>query len=160
MSSKITFALAFAAILIFTSAAAPSTNAAPTDDACALLTGAQVSAGVSIPVKDGVPITPTDHKVCTWSATKPVPKSTKLVTLMLQTSDWFDKGKAAHLAGTVTTPVTGVGDDAFYLALGENAGLIVKKGNVAFKVAVYADVPLADKEAMEKTLALQIVSKL
>jgi len=160
MSSRINILLVFAAIFIFTSAAAPSANAAPPDDACALLTASQVSAGVSVPVKDGVPITPTDHKVCTWSATKPVPKSTKFVTLLLQAADSFQAGKSMKAPGLVVTPVTGVGDDAFYLAVGDQVGLIVKKGNVAFKVAVYADIPLAEKEAMEKTLALQIVSKL
>jgi hypothetical protein len=160
MSSKIRVALAFAAAFVFISFVAPSANAASPEDACALLTAAQVSAGVSVSVKDGVPITPTDHKVCTWAATKPVPKSTKWVTLMLETVEAFQTGKASHLPGIVITPVSGVGDDAFYLAVGDNAGLIVKKGNVAFKVAVYADIPLADKEAMEKTLALQIVSKL
>lgn len=160
MSSKISVALLCAAIFLFISVTAPSANAAPPDDACALVTPAQISAGARVPVNDGVPITPTDHKVCTWNATKPVPKSTKFVTLMLQTADWFDKGKAAHLPGTVVTPATGVGDDAFYLALGDNVGLMVKKGGVAFKIAVYADVPVADKQAMEKALAQQIVSKL
>jgi hypothetical protein len=160
MSSKINILLAFAAILVLTSATAPSAKAAPPDDACAFLTAAQVSAGVGVPIKDGVPITPTDKKVCTWSATKPAPKSTKFVTLLLQTADSFQAGKSMKAPGIIVTAVTGVGDDAFYLAVGDQVGLIVKKGNVAFKVAVYADIPLADKEAMEKTLALQVVSKL
>ena len=159
MSSKISVGLAIVAIFLFISVTTPSANAAPPDDACALLTSAQVSAGARVPVNDGAPITPTDHKVCTWNATKPVPKSTKFVTLMLQTADWFDKGKAAHLPGTVITPEP-ESVRRLYLALGENVGLMVKKGNVAFKVAVYADVPVADKQAMEKALALQIVSKL
>jgi hypothetical protein len=46
------------------------------------------------------------------------------------------------------------------LAVGKNVGLIVKKGNVAFKVAVYDHSPLEKKQAMEKTLAQQVVSKL
>jgi len=160
MSSRIKVSLAFAALFIFSSAAAPSANAAPTADACALLTTAQVSAGVGVPVKDGAPITPTDKNLCTWNAAKPAPKSTKFVTLLLQTADSFQAGKSMRAPGLVVTPVTGLGDDAFYLAVGDQVGLIVKKGNVAFKVAVYADIPLADKEAMEKTLAQQIVSKL
>jgi hypothetical protein len=51
-------------------------------------------------------------------------------------------------------------DDAYYLGGGKNVGLIVKKGNVSFKVAVYGDSPIEKKEAMEKTLAQQVVSKL
>lgn len=44
--------------------------------------------------------------------------------------------------------------------MGSNVGLIVKKGNVAFKVAVYANLPIEKKQAMEKTLAQQVDSKL
>ena len=160
MSSKIRVALVIAAIFIFTSAVAPSANATPSDDACALLTTAQVSAGARVPVNDGVPITPTDKKVCSWNATKPVPKSTKFVTLALQAPEGFQAGKSMKAPTIIVTPVTGVGDDAYYLALGDNVGLIVKKGNVVFKVAVYADVPIEDKRAMEKTLAQEAVSRL
>jgi hypothetical protein len=41
-----------------------------------------------------------------------------------------------------------------------DAALLVKKGNVAFKVAVYGRSPLEQKEAVAKTLAEQVVSKL
>jgi len=160
MSSKIIRVALISSIFILTSTFTPAANAAPADDACALLTPAQVAAGAGVPVNNGVPILPTDHKVCTWNATKPVPKSTKFVTLLLENLNAFQAGKSSHMAGIVITPVSGVGDDAYYLAVADNAGLIVKKGNLAFKVAVYADLPLAAKEAMEKTLALQILSKL
>jgi len=60
----------------------------------------------------------------------------------------------------VVTSVTGLGDDAYYLAVGSNVGLIVKKGNIAFKVAVYASSPLDKKQALQKTLAQQVLSSL
>jgi hypothetical protein len=41
-----------------------------------------------------------------------------------------------------------------------DAALLVKKGNVTFKVAVYVRSPLEQKEAVAKTLAEQVVSKL
>ena len=44
--------------------------------------------------------------------------------------------------------------------MGSNVGLIVKKGNVAFMVAVYGDLLIEKKPAIEKTLAQQVVSKL
>ena len=53
-----------------------------------------------------------------------------------------------------------LGDDAFFLAVGDQVGLIVKKGSGAFKVAVYAKLSVDQKEAMEKALAAQIVSQL
>ncbi len=82
---------------------------------------------------------------------------------MLQDVSGFEGGK--RLGQTASkdlsvAPISGVGDDAYYLALGEQVGLIVKKGNVAFKVAVYARVPIESKEAKEKILAQQVVAGL
>jgi hypothetical protein len=57
------------------------------------------------------------------------------------------------------TPVSGVGDAAFYLALGDNVGLIVKKGSGAFKVAVYQHGPVDKKQAAEKVLAGYVLAK-
>ena len=80
---------------------------------------------------------------------------------MLQTPASFQTGKSAPVGTTIVmTPVTGLGDDAYYLALEDNVSLFVKKGNVVFKIGVLGDVTIADKQAMEKTLARQIVSKL
>jgi hypothetical protein len=89
-----------------------------------------------------------------------VEKSTKFVTLFLQTADAFQAGRLASVPSIVVTSVSGVGDDAYYLAVGTQVGLIVKKGSITFKVAVYADIPIEKKQAMEKTLALQVVSNL
>jgi hypothetical protein len=56
---------------------------------------------------------------------------------------------------------TGIGDDAYYTTMGTGyTGLMLKKGNVALKVAVYGDMPADKKKAVEKTLALQALSKL
>lgn len=137
----------------------PSANAV-SDDACSLLTQAQVSAAVSISVSAGQYVTPTFQKTCTWNATNAVAQATKFVTLMLEGLDAFQAGKAAPVKTIVVTLVSGIGDDAYYLAVGTNVGLIVKKGNVAFKIAVYGDIPIAKKQSMEKTLAQQIVSQL
>ena len=38
--------------------------------------------------------------------------------------------------------------------------LIAKKGNVEFKFVIYGDLPGEKKKAAEKTLALEVVSKL
>jgi len=102
----------------------------------------------------------TYKEACTWNATSAAPKSAKYTTLVLEGLDAFRAGKQAPVKTIVVTTVTGLGDDAYYLAVGPNVGLIVKKGNVAFKVAVYGDIPLEEKQAMEKTLAQQVVSKL
>jgi hypothetical protein len=76
--------------------------------------------------------------------------------LLREGLDAFQGGKQVLRATIV--PLTGVGDDAYYLAVREQVGLIVKKGSVAFKVAVYGQLPLEKRQAMEKTLAQQVGS--
>ena len=116
---------------------------------------------MSVSVGAGSYVTPTYKKTCTWNAISPVAKSAKYVTLMLQDLDAYEGGKRiGQMKAVSVTSISGIGDDAYYLAVGNNVGLIVKKGNVSFKVAVYADLPIEKKQAMEKTLAQQAVSKL
>jgi hypothetical protein len=158
MASKISLGAVIAAIFI-AGAATPPANAAPPDDACSLLTQAQVSVAVSVSVGAGA-YQGTYKKTCTWNAVSPATKSAKYVTLLLEGLDAYQAGKLAPVKTIVVTPISGIGDDAYYLAVGPNVGLIVRKGNVAFKVAVYGDIPIENKQAMEKTLAQQVVSKL
>jgi hypothetical protein len=160
MSLKTVLGVVLASILILGSAAAPSAKAPPPDDACALLTTAQVSAAAGVPMKDGQYVTPTKKETCTWLATKPAEKSTKIVTLFLEGLNIFQAGKTSSVNSIIVTPASGLGDEAYYVTISTNVVLNVKKGNVAFRVTVYADLPVADKRAMEKTLAEQIVSKL
>jgi hypothetical protein len=156
--SKISLAAVSAVIFMAGAAREPSANAAP-DDACSLLTQAQVSAAVSVSVGAGQH-QGTYKKTCTWYTTSNAAEGAKYVTLMLQGLDAFQAGKLALVKTIVVTPASGIGDDAYYLAVGPNVGLIVKKGNAAFKVAVYGQLPLEKKQAIEKTLALQIISSL
>lgn len=150
-----------AAIFIACAATAPSAKAAPPEDACSLLTPAQIGDAIGVPVSAGTYITPTFKKTCTWKATSQVNQTTPFVTLMLQDLKGYEGGKRlGAMKAVVVTPVSGFGEGAYYLALGDNAGLIVKKGSVAFKVAVYIHLPLAKKEAMEKPLAKDVLSKL
>jgi hypothetical protein len=132
-------------------------------DACTLLTPVQVAAAVGEAVSDGTHVTPTFVKTCTWT---PSGKS-KLgsVTLNLQTAAFYDGGKRqATMAATVGQgtgmKATSVGDDAYYFVTGDQSALFVKKGAVSFKVAVYARIPTAEKEAMELKLAREVVAKL
>ena len=88
------------------------------------------------------------------------------ITLNLQTAANYEGGKqqmamvlAMKPEGVSMKPAS-VGDDAYYFVTGDQAGLLVKKGSVSFKVAVYAKMPLADKEAIELKLAKDVVAKL
>ncbi len=145
-----------AAIAIVITLAAPAARAAPAD-ACALLTAAQVGAVLGGTAQAGTPIMPTDHKVCTWRAAD----GASWVTLMLQTPQAANSGRQLGTVGSiVVTSVSGLGDGAYYLAVGDQVGLIVKKGGAAFKVAVYKHGPVAGKEAGEKVLAGEILSRM
>jgi hypothetical protein len=161
MPVKISLGAVAAAVILFGTAVAPAVNAAPADDACSLLTQAQVGAALGLAVGAGAYQIPTFKKTCTWNATGNAQKGAKYVTLVVEGAD-------AYLAGKKTGPmkansiksVSGIGNDAYYLTANGNVGLNVKKGNVAFKVAVYGDLPIEKKQAMEKALAQQVVSKL
>jgi hypothetical protein len=161
MISATSRAILVLSILVCGAACATTANAAPPGDACALLTPAQVGAALGVPVAAGTYVTPTFKKTCTWNATT---AGSGYVTLMLQDVGAFESGKqlSSMAAATkmVVTPIGGVGDDAYYLALGDQVGFIVKKGNATFKVAVYAHIPIESKQAKEKTLAQQVVSGL
>ena len=125
-----------------------------TDDGCSLLTQAEVSAALGESSGPCEYITPTFKGVGTWH----VGGST--VTVSHQTVSGFSAAKTAFGGKAAITTVSGVGDDAYYLAVGDQVGLIVKKGGSCFKVAVYKHVPLEQKEAMEKALALKAVARL
>ena len=78
---------------------------------------------------------------------------------LLQTPGAFNSGKnlANVSKNVVLTPVGGLGDDAYYLAVSDQVGLVVGS---AYKVAVYQHGPLGPKQTAERTLAGKIVPRL
>lgn len=130
-------------------------------DACAILTPAQVGSVVGVPMSAGAHVTPTFVKTCTWTPSGD--SGVKSVALYLQTAAAYDGGKqmAGRMAaaGASVTPAA-VGDDAYYFVAGDQAGLLVKRGSVSFKVTVYATLPVDGKEATELALAKEALAKL
>ena len=133
-------------------------NSAAPDDACALLTAAQVTAAVGVAVGDGTYVTPTFKKTCTWVPSDSA-SGIRAITLNLQTPDRFAGGKTG-VNVVAMTPASGIGDDAYYLGEGSTEGLFFKKGEHAFKIAVYTTQPLEKKRAEEKALAQLVLAKL
>jgi hypothetical protein len=160
------------AVFIFGGATAPSASAAPPDDACSLLTPAQVSAVLGVSVGAGSHQSPKYLKTCTWTQPNGPMIGSKNVALSLKTVEAFKNTQTQiEQAGALAkaeksdaqpavTPISGIGDDAYYSTDGAHASLSVKKGDVAFNVAVRGDFPSDQVKAMEKTLASQILSKL
>ena len=132
-------------------------------DACTLLTSAQVGAAVGTTVGEGTHVTPTFVKTCTWTPSGKTKVSS--VTLNLQAATMYEGSKrqammgAAAVQGAAVKPAS-VGDDAYYFVSGDQAMLWVKRGAVAFKVAVYARLPVDEKEAIELKLPRQVAAKL
>lgn len=134
--------------------ASPRGMAATPTDACPLLTPQQVGDAVGAKMGEGVYVTPEFKKTCTWTAPGII------VTLYLESTAMFQAGKGAALPSKVT-PVSGLGDDAYYLIVGDMASLFVKNGSAAFKVTVYSSkLPLEKRQKMEETLARQVLTKL
>jgi len=150
-------------IAIFMAANTIALSATPdmADNACSLLTSAQVSAATNTPVGEGTYLMPTFRKTCTWTASHPVAQGVKIVTVSFETAEMFSGGMAeGRNPGVSSTPVSGLGDSAYYLVAADMAALHIKKQGLTLKVAVYAKLPIAQVEAMEKTLAAEVVSKL
>jgi hypothetical protein len=164
-----TILAAFAVASFMTAAAAPSAHATTPDNPCALLTQDQVSAALGVTV-DAPLRTSTIFKTCTWPQAGSGLIGGKSLQVILRTADDHDQDKALMQqmsarpkATTTVTSVSGLGDDAFYTTFSSSprATLSVKKGNLAFNVAVQSSqIPVEKQRAIEKTLAQQILAKL
>jgi hypothetical protein len=154
----IAFTAALTALFLLSSAGL-SIAAEPV--ACAALTQAQIASATGATVGAGSPIgMPTS---CQWAG------QGKIVTLVIRRPlagkspvDQFNDGKTRTLPGITTEPVSGVGDDAFYIGYaGANRaglGLVVKKGSSAFEVRVYG-FDLNQAKVVAKTLAQDAATK-
>lgn len=124
------------------SAALAQSKTAP----CSLLTQAQVSAAAHVSVGAGQPIGTTG---CSWTA----PHFTASVSLWDATN--WEKFKTP-LPGMTRTPVSGLGDDAFFSTGGTSkqlTTLTVKKGTTALIFHIYGVETVSDQMSMEQTLA-------
>jgi len=141
--------------LFLVAAAVPAAASPSAADACSLLSQGEVSTAVGAQVSAGTYVTPTFKATCTWTAPG------KIVTLMTESASTFDGAKAHTLAGFKLTPAGGIGDDAYYVTIGNMVSLFTKKGSAAFKTSVYSsELPIATLESMEKALAQQVASRL
>jgi hypothetical protein len=157
---KTKLSLVFAVFLIICTSTA---YAATPSDPCSLLTPAQVSAALGTTVSAGEHIA---SKLCQWSApNQPNSMNGKKVTLTLQNAQQFSYAKMPVGHGITKTPVNGIGDEAVSgTSPGTTPGLAttlaVRKGDSAFTVHVYGVPDEAKVEAAEKTLALEVLSKM
>jgi hypothetical protein len=125
-----------------------------------------VSAVLGVTVGAGKPVTPTNSLICEWKPASEKNDTSKRVVLSIYgqlgtrtPADRFATAKTPF-KGTEKTPVTGVGDDAFFSTTpGIGTGLVFKKGDSAFDLHVYG-FPVDEIKAKEKTLAADILGKI
>jgi hypothetical protein len=159
MRSKLTVALIVVAIFLLGAGSPPSASAAPADDACALLTQAQVSAALGVSFGAGKGVVPVKPKMCVWSRPYAPNTPDKRAMLTLLSVNVFTHGKV-EMKGFTYTTLSGVGDDAYYVTgPGFGAALYVKKGSSVFQIKVNG-FPVEQVKTIEKTLALQALAKL
>jgi hypothetical protein len=139
--------------------AAQRAVAAPPGDACSLLTQDQVSAALGVSVAAGQGIVP---KLCQWSQPAKPGADVMKLDLTIITMDGFTGAKTER-GPVTTTPVSGLGDEAYYFAMasGDRMTLRVKKGSVALSIRVYGGGLSVDQiKAKERALAPAILAKL
>jgi hypothetical protein len=153
-------------IFILIIALGTDARAAAAGDACALLSSAQLSAALAVPMDAGKYMTAGYLGTCSWSPSGGATPVIKLVDLSLLRATDYDASKrvmqkAASKGGTAVTTVSGVGDDAYFTSLGSSVtSLMVRKGALALKLNLVG-VPAPDTAlAIEKTLASQALANL
>jgi hypothetical protein len=163
MNSKRSIALFIGMAFLLVACVSRPAYGAPASDPCSFLTKGQVSAVLGVQVGEGQRVAPT---LCQWSAPGPPEATTKKVTLTFQNAQAFAYAKMPAGHGITKTPMSGLGDDAVFGVTPKFAATIaVKKGETVFTVHVWGfpidpGNALDRVQAMEKSLALEVLSKL
>ena len=131
---------------------------AASSDACALLTTQQAAAVTGVAMGAGAHVTPTFVKTCTWVSSGDNPH--EIATLSFLDPQAFAAGRVPLVKSITVAPASGIGDAAYYVVVGNLVTLMVKKGNVVLKAALYAEIPLDKRKAIERALALQALNKI
>jgi hypothetical protein len=126
---------------------------------CSLLTPEQIKAALNSPVEPGQPGVAKDSNDCTWSDSRGEDR----VYIALQPRTKFQTTRAQiEKAGGHPTPVTGVGEDAFFVSSGESstALYVLAKNHLLLLTVNKPDATQEQNEAAEKALATQILPQL
>ena len=130
---------------------------AATDDACSLVTQAEVTTALGSPVKAGTYVMPTFKNTCTWK----YGTSTESVTLNIMSQTMFDASHKNSFGLLQVVPVSGVGDEAYYVIQGEETKTLARKGSVGIKVDIYSKSLSKDQvEAKETAIAAIAVGRM
>jgi hypothetical protein len=127
-------------------------------DACSLLTATEASAALEVPVQKGQHLMEPSKTACIWTDAASISDiDHRRVSVSIMAQIAFDHTKTSP--GLKTEPVSGVGDDAYYvLPKGGGPILNVKKGAVYIQIKVLnglkAKPPLSEDAVKAKELTL------
>ena len=140
-------------------AAALFTVASHAQAPCTLLTPDQVKAVVSTPVTPGTPGGSKDSPDCTWKDAKGEDR----VYVSFKSRDTFNVTRAQMSNTGRLSSVTGVGEDAFFVASAAGSTAYLYALGKHYLLLLSVTIPNAskqDNEAAEKALATQILPKM
>ncbi len=140
------------------SAPPPTTSHAEITDSCLVLTPAEISATLGIPIDPGRHALASSNIMCSWYQAGGTGEDDRRLVLNFTSLPSFQSEKAAT---TVTiTPAPGIGDEAFYVTTDLGTSLYLRKGNTAIAFRVNEKLPPAKLMAEEKTLGLDAAPRL
>jgi hypothetical protein len=126
---------------------------------CSLLTPDQIKAVINSPVEPGEPGVAKDSNDCTWSD----PRGADRVYIALRPRANFQTTRAQiEKTGGHPTPVTGVGEAAFFVSSGDTSSAlyVLAKNHLLLLTVNKPDATQQDNQAAEKALATQILPQL
>jgi hypothetical protein len=157
---------AMTALLLFAAGAAGAAG----NDACALLTVAEVGTVLGAPVDPGQPLSPTLPQYCSFNETAKAGAAGRNAQISIIDEHKFTLGKTP-VPGIEKSPESGIGDEAYWTkAKGMVYNLSVKKGSSYFRVQSRTNKDALAKsntaaldeqdKAADRKLALEILKKL
>ena len=153
--------IAFTVVLMSSILLSHTVRSFAADEACTLLTQTQVSAALDVQVDAGTPIG--RPSACQWAGKGRFATLTIMQPLAGKSPvERFNAGKTSTMPGITVEPVSGVGDEAFYVYFSSTTralGLVVRKGSSAFEIRVYG-FDLDKAKLVAKTLCQTVAGKI
>jgi hypothetical protein len=140
-----------------------STPPGPVTDACSVLTPDEISAVLRVPIDPGKHIPASSTVMCAWLQSKTFGITAEKLVLNFTSLDSFKKEKVASSRPRkiTVTPVSGIGDEAFYVITPLGTSLYIRKGNTAISFTIRDKGFSTDQlMAKEKTLGLEAAARL
>jgi hypothetical protein len=162
MPRKMIMGVAAAAALLV-SACHSSTSkpaAVPVSDACEVLTPAEIGGVLGMSIDPGKHIPASSKVMCGWTQAGQTGEAATKLMLNFANPSYFQKEKMA--SGNVTvTPVSGIGEEAFYVTSEFGTSLFVRKGDTAIGFSIRdKSLPKNDVMAKERELGMKAVERL